>query len=457
MRRLAGASFRTKLVGISLVGIAARMLLVMTMTRYRAPDFDAAYYDLTARAIAHGHWFVFPFGTRHAPSALFPPAYSVFLASFGPLGAQSRTWHLLIGCGLGGVSIALCGCLARRFLSGGASLLVAVLAAVYPPLIGSDASGMSEALFLPLILATLLLAMECTSRKVWPWALVGVTIGLGALTRGEALLYLPLLVVPLALFSDGGVRRKVAQVGLTTMVVIVVLAPWAIRNQAVFGSPVLIANDSSTVIAGANCYSAYHGQYLGAWDHACLNDRRPGVQQMNETQLNNKLRWEGIRYAIDHVGRVPLVALVRLLRTYGLYAPTQQWRIEVLQGRVYEAEHVGWIIYLALLPVAVVGASELIRRRDALRPRRLIVLLSPLVAVTLVTALTYGNPRFRIEAEPTLLVLAVIGGTVIARRRQGRPTRAAEASPPSVVPNRANSELVAHQGAPTGFESVSPP
>jgi 4-amino-4-deoxy-L-arabinose transferase-like glycosyltransferase len=451
------ARFGTKLAGIAVIGLAARTLLMMTLTRYRAPDFDAAYYDLTARAIAHGHWFVFPFGTRRAPTALFPPAYSVFLALFGPLGAQSRTWHLFIGCCLGAVSIVLVGYLARRFLSDGASLLVAGMAALYPPLVGSDASGMSEALFLPLILATLLLAMQCTSRKVWPWALMGVTIGLAALTRGEALIYLPLLVLPVALCSDGNARRKVAQVGLTTSIVIVVIAPWTIRNEATFGSPVLIANDSSTVIAGANCHLAYHGRNLGAWDHDCLNVNRPGAAQMNETLFNNKLRQEGISYINHHLSRVPLVAVVRLLRTYGLYAPTQQFRIEVLQGRVYQAEHVGWFIYLTLLPLAFVGARELMRRRTALDQQRLIALFAPLVAVTLVTILTYGNPRFRVTAEPTLLVLAVMGGTVLARRRSKGAIGAADASLRSKLPDLAGPERDVRLGAPTGFEPVSPP
>ncbi len=412
--------FRARLAGVAIFGLAARTAFLVTTTRRLT--FDASYYHLTARAISRGHGFVDPFalyiGHRLAPSALFPPAYSVFLAFFDTLGAQTREWHLFIGCCLGAVTVILCGYLARHFLSDGASLLVAAMAAVYPPLLGADTSGMSETLYVPLVLATLLLAMECTSRRLWPWVFMGVTLGLAALTRGDGLIYLPILVVPIAFCSKSSARRKTALIGLTATIVIVVLAPWAIRNEVAFGRPVLLANDSSTAIGGANCDATYHGRYLGSWVHACLNANRPGAEQMSETQLNDKIREEGISYMGHHLGRLPLVVVVRLLRTYGLYSPTQDFRAP---GDIYEVELIGWLVYIALLPFAVIGARELIVRRADLPRRQVIALVAPLIAVTLVTVVTYGNPRFRIAAEPTLLVLAVMGGTT--RRSNGREHR----------------------------------
>jgi len=427
------AGFERKLAGIAILGLAARTWFMMSSTRFHAPTFDASYYDLSAKAISQGHWFVDPVVLysqhRLAPSALYPPAYTLVLALFDAVGIRSRPSHLFVGCCLGAVTIVLCGYLARKFLSDRASLAVAALAAVYPPLLGADTSGMSETLFVPLILVTLLVAMECRAHRVWPWALMGVTIGLAALTRGDGLIYLPVLAVPIAVYSDGSARRKVALLGLTTAVVVVMLAPWAIRNEVTFGSPVLLANDSSTVIGGANCAAAYHGPYLGSWVPACLDANRPGAQQMTEVQLNDKIRQEGLSYMAGHLGRVPLVVAVRVLRTYGFYAPTQEFRLAVHQGREYGAERIGWLFYILLLPFAILGARRLFVRRADLPPGQLIALVAPLVAVTLVTVITYGTVRFRIAAEPTLLVLAVMGATVVGRGLPRRPGRAETVAP----------------------------
>jgi len=69
------------------------------------------------------------------------------------------------------------------------------------------------------------------------------------------------------------------------------------------------------------------------------------------------------------------------------------------------------------LLLAVVGVVALWRRRarDALW-----VLLVPVIIVTLNTAITYGQTRFRAVAEPSLAVLAAVGVVALARGTRGR-------------------------------------
>jgi uncharacterized membrane protein len=74
-------------------------------------------------------------------------------------------------------------------------------------------------------------------------------------------------------------------------------------------------------------------------------------------------------------------------------------------------------MYWVLLPLAVAGAVVLVRRRARVWP-----LVSTAVVVSVTTALTYGQQRFRTAAEPAIVVLAAVAvGAVLARRRS-RPT-----------------------------------
>ncbi|HVI19195.1 MAG TPA: hypothetical protein VM712_12490, partial [Gaiellales bacterium] len=70
---------------------------------------------------------------------------------------------------------------------------------------------------------------------------------------------------------------------------------------------------------------------------------------------------------------------------------------------------------------AAAGALLLRRRGQPLR-----ILLVPVVFVTLVAALTYGSTRFRVAAEPALLVLAAVAAAALWDRFRARRGRTAE-------------------------------
>jgi hypothetical protein len=67
-----------------------------------------------------------------------------------------------------------------------------------------------------------------------------------------------------------------------------------------------------------------------------------------------------------------------------------------------------------LAPLAVAGGWLLRGRRT-----ELLVLASTVLVVSVTTVLTYGNQRFRIAAEPAVLVLAAVALVTAARRVPG--------------------------------------
>jgi len=191
----------------------------------------------------------------------------------------------------------------------------------------------------------------------------------------------------------------------------IVIAPWAIRNDVAFGRPVLISTNDATVVAGANCPLTYHGVNLGGWDIRCISRRRDD----NEAAQAEIWRREGLDYARDHAGRLPVVAAVRLLRVWDLWQPRRQ--VIFAEGRQVRVEQAGVAAWFALAVAGVVGAVALRRRGEPL-----LVLLAPAVAVSVGCVLGYGIPRLRHAFEPAVLGLAAVGlqaaaSTWRARRR----------------------------------------
>ena len=76
-------------------------------------------------------------------------------------------------------------------------------------------------------------------------------------------------------------------------------------------------------------------------------------------------------------------------------------------------------MFLVLLPLSVIGAVLLWRARRPWWP-----LVAPVAVVVLTSAISYGNQRFRMLAEPGFLVLAavtiVVAGAAVDRRRVRR-------------------------------------
>jgi hypothetical protein len=97
----------------------------------------------------------------------------------------------------------------------------------------------------------------------------------------------------------------------------------------------------------------------------------------------------GLRYARDHVGRVPVVVAARVGRTWGFFRPVATGLDKV----------VAWI----LLALAVPGVV-LLRRRGA----PVAILLLPTAVVTIASALSFGWLRYRFGADIAFIVLAAV-------------------------------------------------
>jgi hypothetical protein len=141
--------------------------------------------------------------------------------------------------------------------------------------------------------------------------------------------------------------------------------------------------------------------------------RAPGF---NEATAAATHRDDGLSYAVHHAGRLPVVAAARLLRTFGAFHVSQELDVESFEGRPHAWLVGGFVVYWLLVPFAIAGLVLLLRARALVWP-----LVAPFVAVAIGTVLTYGNQRFRIGAEPPLVILAAVAFVAIAARLRHTP------------------------------------
>jgi 4-amino-4-deoxy-L-arabinose transferase-like glycosyltransferase len=407
---------------VALGALTIRVLFVLAVRHHHAFGYDATWYHTVANRLADGDGYTVrcPLIPSCVPraTAYFPPGYPLVLALGALVGAHSFLSQQLVSVVLGTGSVVVIGLLGRLPAGPRVGLVAAILAAVYPPLVGADVALMSESLYILVVSAMIVLVYRAIDdARFSRWAAVGLLGGATVLIRSDGLVVLLLLLVFALWWLDASLRRRLAVVGVAGVAASLVVLPWFVRNAVSLDQGVLISNNAAAAVRGANCAPTYAGHLLGSWDIGCLHNGREGTGPRAESQFHRTILHEGVRYALDHPSRLPLVVTVRVLRTWSLYAPRQQASFEENEGRHRPVQLAGSLLVLILLPLAVLGVVILRRRAVPAWP-----LLAPALAVTITSALTYGNSRFRAAVEPSILVGAataiIATGDRFVRRAQ---------------------------------------
>jgi len=340
--------FKRRLVALVALGLAVRVLYVIVVMRHRELGFDSNWYHDMANTLSRGRGYQVRCAVTTScdfrPTAYFPPLFPLLLALPSRLGASSLTSLQLFACGVGSCTVAAVGFLARRLGGPSVGLVAAGIAAVHPMFFAPDGGLMSESLYLLVVTCVLLAAYRALERpSMSRWALLGLLIGAAALTRGEGLVLL-LLALPVgAALRRQPISRRLALSGVAVTASLAVVSPWVIRNSLTFGEPVLFSTNANTVVRGANCPATYGGTMIGYWSFDCLSLGIDPLESLtlNEVQSGDRIRRAGIRYASVHKGRLVAVSAIRVLRTWGVFDPLQQARLEAPAGRAVGGEQAG--------------------------------------------------------------------------------------------------------------------
>jgi 4-amino-4-deoxy-L-arabinose transferase-like glycosyltransferase len=390
---------------------------------------DARSYLALAGEIAHhgdyrartGSW-----GTR-GPTALFPPAFPYFLALVDLLdGHASPRAPAVVRAArlsqalLGTLAVALTGLVAAEALGASVGLIALALAAVYPVMIETSGTLLSENLLVVLELASVWAALRLrrSSRPLrWAWASGGLA-GLAILTHQNALVILVPLIVAAwpAAGSVGSARRRFGIPALLALAALLTVLPWTIRNAVEFHSFLPISDQAGETLLGT--YNPTSARARGLEYRWSDLSRIPSARvllrsapHLREPVWESRALAQGTAYIEEHPFSPLLVAYYNARRMLDL-GGSLAWRsgaasVSIELGTARIAVYSFW----AMAVLGLVGAFTTPARSA---PRWL--WLVPILLTLSVVFVRMETPRFRVPLDPFLVMLAACGVWSAARR-----------------------------------------
>ena len=411
--------FWPSILSLTAAGLIIRMLFV-SFAHFERVSNDAIFFRTTAHNLVSGNGYSYPFPSnpsKFVPTAAHPPLFSLVLAVFDLFGLQSVQAQRLALAVVSSAAIVLMGLAGRRLLNPAVGAVAAAVAALHPLWLQTVGSLMSESVYLIVIPAVLLVALRALDRPSgWRLLTLGATIGVAALVRSEGILLVLFVGLPVVLMGTREWRSRLRLFGAVLIGCVALIAPWVIRNELQLGTASISTQEGLTLI-GSYCPSTFdpHSPIFGAFDGVCAdgtaaffieNFKPPdGTTQWNEVEIDHRLTDTAEDFARSHLGQLPRVAAAREVSTWALTGQGFQLATAVTGGRSATFEELGGVVYWILAPFVLAGIAILATHSW----RRLLVLLGPIVVVIGIVAVTYGDTRFRVLAEPSLALLAAVG------------------------------------------------
>lgn len=427
--------FKRDLAAITLAAWVFRVVFVVVARGNDAPTGDGIVFNRQAKLLLEGELFVQPamletWGVSW-PTAIKAPLYTIYLALWSAVGADTFLANRLATTFLGAATVAVCGWVGYRIAGPRAGLLAAGLAAVNPSLWILDGAVHTESMYALCLALVIWASYSLWERRVPKQAvLFGGAIGLASLARFEGVLLLGLIGIPLVFgMRNRAPLERVALWVVSAGTAVALLVPWVAFNLARFEEPVFLSPSPGTVLMSANCDATYEGSLLGyhslgclppevrvyfgdpsgldpacacaAGDWACVEACLAG----DESVLFSAWADDGLQYIRDHQDRVPIVVAARVGRVWNVYAPAQGVDLDtVIELRGRTPSWLGVAVFWALLPLAVVGLVDLRKRRLPISP-----LVAMALSATLIAATSMGITRYRVALDVALVIAGAVG------------------------------------------------
>lgn len=305
-----------------------------------------------------------------------------------------------------------------------------ILAVLYPGAVGMSVLVLSEAVFCPLMIASLgatLFAIQTLRHanplqaNLWMFA-AGILSGAACLSRPSwslwpAILFPYLAIViwktspPSSMLASNSlsVRQKFQAWTLNCFLfcfgIIVCMSPWWIRNYRVSGMFV-----PTTLQVGASLYDGWHPGASGSSDeNMAFVDRyaheqeqadrlqqngKTGVTGTFEWRLDRRLRNAAIAWARENSSAAARLGLVKWVKTWSPMPSANELGSSVVRW----AEAIG---YSAIMLLAALGIGRLRNQPGAW------LFIMPAIYFAILHMFFIGSVRYR---QPAVLVLCVVAG-----------------------------------------------
>jgi 4-amino-4-deoxy-L-arabinose transferase-like glycosyltransferase len=421
--RNGGRAGLAALAAIMLLGLGLR---VENAWQGRAPVYDAAAYARIAANLDQGDGFTLgPNATQ--PTTNYSPGVPLLAAGLYKLtsGVHERLARLVLAL-LGSLAVLFTYLIARRLSGPLAGLIGAAAVAIYPALLEYQGMLMSEPLAASLLSGAVLAMLwaDGPSRQDprAGWVVPGLLLGLLALVRPEYLaISLPIAVVVFARRGRESWRPCLVQAAVMLAGLVLVVAPWTLRNAVALDRFVPISTGGGQVLfAGSYIPSGGDPEKVGEE----VVERHPGIFSPHDLQ---RLRLEQILAKLA-AQRYPGVPTDRALARMGrerLWEDVSRHPLEYagflgaklgliwLHGARDVMRQPAWeALHWALLAFGLLGLGVFAWRRrwEAL------LLAVVFVSATAVGELLVATPRRALVTIPLLAALAGAGAAWTASR-----------------------------------------
>jgi 4-amino-4-deoxy-L-arabinose transferase-like glycosyltransferase len=387
----------------------------------QAPVYDAQAYAAIAANLDEGHGFTAGRAATQ-PSSNYSPGLPLLVAGAYEVvgGAHERFARLLLAV-IGALAVLFTYLIGRRLSGPAAGLIGAAAVAVCPALLEYQGMLMSEPLAATLLSGAVLAlfwAKEPRQAPLVRWLLPGLLLGALAMVRPE---YLGIAVLLVAVVFGGGLRddwrTSLSRAAILLAGVILVVAPWTIRNAEALGRFVPISTGGGQVLfAGTYLPSDGNPEKVGEEVVA----RHPGIFDPGDAQ---RLRLEQILARLA-ARRYPQLESDRALSRMGKERLWDDVSEEPVEYAGFVAAKVGRIwshgprsvmreplweaLHWALIAFGLLGLAILAWRRrwEAL------VLATIFLSITALSALLVASPRRVLVMLPLVAALAGAGATL---------------------------------------------
>jgi 4-amino-4-deoxy-L-arabinose transferase-like glycosyltransferase len=377
-----------------ILGLALRVAAAIVVPNQQFPD------AIGYRAAGLSLW-----ATGRISEPLFMPLYPALVGLTGPGFGQ-----LALDVALSTVMIWLVHRLAlAMFGDRAAAALAALAAAVYPFFIFYAVVGLTETLYITLLLG----AFDCWYRGYFtPAAVLAV---LSILTRPTLDPLIPLLILCFALVVHRmPVGAALRQLAVYAAIYCVLMSPWWLHNYRAYGTFVRLSLGSGVMLYTGNNPLNRSGGALEA-------DRDPTrFDKIADPLTRDRAMWNaGADFIKQNPGRFIELAIAKFMRFWRPWPYAQDYAAPLYV--ILSLASFAPVLGLAIVYLAVWGWRE----RAVIAP--VILLAGCLTAVHMVLA---ASMRYRLPLEPFLIIMAATAVARLIRRYEPKPPRAITAVPP---------------------------
>ncbi|MCB0076674.1 MAG: hypothetical protein KDD73_04570 [Anaerolineales bacterium] len=386
--RFAERHWRRLVYLLALLAMAASLLLTLSDgDRLRYPD-EIAYYHLGQRLVA-GEGYVSDDGT---PTAYRAPGYAHLVAVATAWG-QRPLAAKVVNALCWGLAVALAAWLAAT-VTPLAAPLTALLALLYPLALYTS-STLYPQTFGTLLLMALLYFM---ARRTLGWhhaIAAGLLLGLLILTIPAFLTLAPLLLAIFVVRHRAAWGAALRDVTVIAGVALLCVAPWSLRNYALFDQPVPVSTNGGENLLLGNSENTRPNSGV----NVDLTTYVAQTEGMDEATKDAALRG----FALEWISAHPRQAALLYVQKVANYFNFRNELATASEGSRLR-DLIAFVSYYPLLLIALLRLF-FVRRFPLSRTETMLYLLY--VGNAFISALFFTRLRFRVPFD--LLLIALVG------------------------------------------------